>query len=231
MLRAIALALAAGLITQTPVAAHEKPRPLVVVELFSSQGCAACLPSKALVGELDGAPQVLALTYPVAHWDYLGWKDDWAKPEFAARQKAYARAVGLRSIATPQIMVNGGVAFVGDETQDVRRYVAGSSAPNTARLTLARRGDEVEAVVEAGPRLAPAHEVWLVRYDPQPRAAKVKSGENAGRKVVTHNVVTGIELLGRWAGAPARYVAPCGSACAVLIQSSGGEIAAAARLE
>ena len=34
---------------------------------------------------------LVALALHVDYWDYIGWKGSFAKPEFAARQRAYAR--------------------------------------------------------------------------------------------------------------------------------------------
>ena len=66
----------------------------VVVELFSSQGCNSCPPGDSLLGELRDKPGVLALTFHVDYWDYLGWKDTLAAPDFSQRQYDYAKARG-----------------------------------------------------------------------------------------------------------------------------------------
>ncbi|HZD25428.1 MAG TPA: DUF1223 domain-containing protein, partial [Alphaproteobacteria bacterium] len=61
--------------------------PPAVVELFTSQGCNSCPPADALLGELAKRRDVLALTYNVDYWDYLGWRDTLAKPEYTERQQ------------------------------------------------------------------------------------------------------------------------------------------------
>ena len=50
------------------------PAP-VVVELFQSQGCSDCPPAQENLNRLADRPDVLALSYGVTYWDYLGWKD------------------------------------------------------------------------------------------------------------------------------------------------------------
>ena len=58
----------------------------VVVELFTSQGCSSCPPANASLAAISNRPDVLALSFGVTYWDYLGWKDTFAKPEFTQRQ-------------------------------------------------------------------------------------------------------------------------------------------------
>ena len=98
----ILLALAA---LASPAGAH--PRPPVIVELFTAQGCSSCSDANALVGELAEREGVLPLTFSVDYWDYLGWPDTFALPEFTERQKAYARRLGPREVYTPQVVVDG----------------------------------------------------------------------------------------------------------------------------
>src|SRR5271154_5795969 len=80
-------------------------RTPVVVELFTSQGCASCVKSGELVGELATRAHVIALTFPVDYWDYLGWQDTFAKPEFTDRQRAYLKTLALRDVYTPEVVV------------------------------------------------------------------------------------------------------------------------------
>ena len=46
-----------------------------VVELFTSQGCSSCPKADAVLAQLAGRSDVIALSLPVDYWDYLGWKD------------------------------------------------------------------------------------------------------------------------------------------------------------
>ena len=50
---------------------------------------------------------VIALAYHVDYWDYLGWQDTLASPDNTARQYEYAKAFGVRSVYTPQAVING----------------------------------------------------------------------------------------------------------------------------
>ena len=57
----------------------------VVMELFSSQGCGKCPDANANIAKLSERSDIIALTYTVGYWDYLGWDDTFAKPEFTER--------------------------------------------------------------------------------------------------------------------------------------------------
>src|SRR5690348_8085224 len=85
----IRFALAAVALAVAPSASAQKggmnvpehaTRP-VVMELFSSQGCGNCPVANANIAMLAERSDVIALTYPVGYWDYLGWDDTFAKPE------------------------------------------------------------------------------------------------------------------------------------------------------
>jgi hypothetical protein len=99
------------------------PRP-VVVELFTSQGCADCPPADAFLGSLAQRPGILAITLPVTYWDMLGWKDTLARDENTRRQKAYAQAMGRGGVYTPQIIVDGVSDVVGSRTASVEAAIA-----------------------------------------------------------------------------------------------------------
>src|SRR5262245_21873769 len=87
------------------------PRPAaadpVLVELFTSQGCSSCPPADQFLGELSQRSGVVALSFHVDYWDYIGWKDRFAKPEYTQRQKGYRDALNLRTLYTPQMVIDG----------------------------------------------------------------------------------------------------------------------------
>ena len=106
----MAASVAAGSSAQpSGVRAPEETAPAepVVIELFTAQGCAGCPEANARVEAIADAPGVIALTYAVDYWDYLGWEDTFARPEFAQRQRAYRRPLKLRAVGTPQVVIDG----------------------------------------------------------------------------------------------------------------------------
>jgi hypothetical protein len=193
------------LLLALPVAAAA--RPPVVVELYTAQGCASCGEANAYVGKLADRPGVLALTFPVDYWDYLGWADTFAKPAFAERQKAYVARLSLREPYTPQVVVDG------------REQAAGLKAERIEKLLkeaahAVRRAPEVRFVgsrrVDVGSAPAPrgGGAVWLIRYDPREQEVAVKTGDNRGQTIVQKNVVREITRLGLWRGRPTAFKLP-----------------------
>ena len=99
---------------------------VVLVELFTSQGCSSCPAADELVRALPGMglgrDRVVPLTFHVDYWDQLGWKDPFARDTFTGRQQWYAGFSGLRlpdgqpgvgGLYTPQMIVDGKVHFSG----------------------------------------------------------------------------------------------------------------------
>ena len=208
-------------------------KPPVVVELYTAQGCASCGEANAFVGKLADRPGVLALTFPVDYWDYLGWPDTFAKPEFAERQKSYVEKLAIREPYTPQVVVDGRAQAAGLQTDKVERLVreaakAPRDPPDMAFIG-ARRVD-----VGSGPFPRGGGDVWLIRYDPREQDVVVKKGDNRGQTIAHKNVVREIRRLGAWRGRPTAYRLPPASedglATVVVVQGPhGGRILAVAR--
>lgn len=205
-------------------AAHETgARPLSVVEFYTAQGCDPCRPANASLAALASSNDVLILTFPVAHWDYLGWRDTFARPEFSARQRAYATALGLRGLPTPQIVVNGTRAESGAGAIRVREVIT-ASAPLSQASVSARQvaGGRMAFVVDAGPPRRQPADIWLVSFDPRPVAVTPQRGENAGEPVLHRNVVRAVRHIGSWTGAAQSLAVDCALSCAAIVQEPHG---------
>ena len=96
----------------------------VVVELYTSQGCSSCPPAEAFLGELAKRPNVIALEFHIDYWDYIGWKDPFASPDYTARQRAYSARMGERYVYTPQMLIQGQTHEVGSKRYLVEKKIA-----------------------------------------------------------------------------------------------------------
>ncbi len=202
----------------------------VVVELFQSQGCSSCPPANANLNAVTTRPDVLALSFAVTYWDWLGWKDKFAHPVFTERQWEYARAGRRKNVSTPQMIVNGRGILIGHSRNEVQsaleRFDRGTSGPQIGA------GDG-HLRISAGTARRPAN-VWLVRYDPRVQNVSIRAGENGGRTLPHRNIVRHLELMGKWYGRPASFLLPTYQGpyrTAVLVQDGpGGAILAARKI-
>ena len=176
-------------------------RSPVVVELYTAQGCGACAGSSVLIDRLDERPNLLPLTFSVDYWDYLGWADTFARPEFGERQRACANDRRKASVYTPQVIVGGRGEARADETETVDGLIRRAERS-------AAHGPSVRVSLGAGNTQNRPADVWLIRYQAGPRQVDVRRGENQGLTLTYRNVVRELVRLGGWSGRPASYALP-----------------------
>jgi hypothetical protein len=221
----------------------ESPAP-VVVELYTSQGCSSCPPADKFLRKLAGRDDGIARGRHVDYWDYLGWRDKFASPAYSARQKAYAKHAGRRSVYTPQMIIQGAQDVVGNHPMDVTDLIEKHRArPRQVAIDVSwgsdngsedyAGGDQVVIRARALAQVQGHYLVQLVRYEREV-PVDILRGENAGRRVAYANIVTDWQVIGKWDGrAPLNaQVLVTGQAPAViLIQRAGpGMIEAAAHV-
>lgn len=198
-----------------------------VVELFTSQGCSACPPADKVLGHLAKDPDTIALTFAVDYWDYLGWRDTYAKPEFTRRQREYAKARADHAVFTPQAVLNGRSAVIGSREDEIRASFDvmrdNGETPNLA-VTARIADDRVVVTLPARDHAGEAS-VWIAGYLP-PKTVNIGSGENRDTSVTYTNIVDRLQVVGMWSGEamtlelPLADVAPEGIAgLAVVVQS------------
>lgn len=203
-----------------PVAVRSDP---VVVELFTAQGCGGCPEANQRVETLVGRPGVIVLTYPVDYWDYTGWADTLARPEFSARQQEYRQALRLRAVATPQVILDGHrtVAPPDEDTLGLAVNEEAARSRSAPDIEFRETGDRVG--IGSGRVAADGAEVLAVVFRPGPVLVRVESGDNRGRVVRHTNVVQSIQPIGEWTGRPILLSLPtdieAGDRVAVLVQS------------
>jgi len=229
-LGAMAAALMGGLAVP---AAQAGERP-VVVELFTSEGCSSCPPADAVLSELARSrPDVLPLAFHITYWDRLGWPDPFSLRAATDRQRDYAAMLGLDSIYTPQMVVDGRADVIGSDRDGVLAALrhAAAALPPPVALHLVRAAGAVTLEVGEGKR-AQQGTVLLVGYDTAHRTA-VARGENAGRMLTESNVVRSLVHVADWHGARLSVQAApqAGEKLAAILQAPDGRVLGAARLD
>ena len=173
--------------------------PAVVVELYTSQGCSSCPPADALLGDLAGRPDVIALGFHVDYWDYIGWKDPYASADHTRRQRSYQKVLGTRYVYTPQMVIDGHSHVLGSSRRKVEQAIDKAAAdPKRVPLRL-ETGNGGRVVIPAGHAPAGGADVWLAVFDLE-HETDVLRGENHGRQLKNYQVVREFRRIGVWKG-------------------------------
>jgi len=191
--------------------ADSRTDPRAVIELFTSQGCSSCPPADKILGELSNDPTIIAMSWPIDYWDYLGWKDTLADSRFSARQRAYSRARGDREVYTPQVVVNGSAHVIGSDRARIESAIdetARSDRVMRVPVTLSLTDHQIKVSVAAGKTPAVLHgEVWICSIARSVPIA-ISRGENRGLEITYHNVVRHLLKVGDWNGGSESWTVP-----------------------
>jgi hypothetical protein len=234
--RRAALALMAGTTMLPRGPRAESAGTPVLIELFTSQGCSSCPPPTHWQANWLRIPLNYVVSLNVDYWDYLGWNDTLAKPEFSKRQFDYGKSRGDMEVYTPQMVMNGHYHAVGSKSAEVRKFIARMPGGGLEGFTLARRhGQEVKVTIPAQAFTGEAT-LWLMAIAPQVKAV-IGRGENAGKTVTNHNVVRNMVPAALWKGEDyhgawmrdAVVPADCTSCIAVLQKDKTGQVIGLAR--
>lgn len=165
-----------------------------LIELFTSEGCSSCPPAEHALNTYRHDPELWNTFIPVAfhvdYWDYIGWKDRFARPDYGSRQRDYARLQQNRTVYTPAFFVNG---------QSWRPGWFGSSHPQTSQLqvgnlVLQLEPDYIQASFIPATKSARRYRLNLSILG-MGLSSEITAGENEGRKsqhefVVLHHQVS-----------------------------------------
>lgn len=166
-------------------AAQSGPQRVVLLELYSSEGCSSCPPADKWVSGLEkrgwDAGKVIPLALHVDYWDYIGWKDRFASPVFTARQHAQAALNRATLVYTPQITLNGrdyrGWYSESRFTQDIAAVNRGKAQANIRLTARQQEGGGWQVQIQAG---APDNAVLYLALAESGLSTDVKAGENSG---------------------------------------------------
>lgn len=212
------------------VAVAEQPaagrKPLL--ELYTSQACTLCPKANRQFAEFAQTHDVIALTFPVGYWDYLGWKDTFAQPAYGDRQKAYNEAMGRRGPYTPQVIFHGSDHCSATREKSMERKTEKASE-ETAPISISISYDGKTAGLSAP--LPMTADVWVVEYLPGETFSTPSGGANAMKEMVYYNRVIGLTKAYARAG-DTKIDAPCPTSCVAILQQEGhGEVLGAAMHE
>jgi hypothetical protein len=217
-LRSILLAVLASIAATSSLAAdsvaggQSSVTPRAVVELYTSQGCSSCPPADALLGKLAADPSIIALSFPVDYWNYLGWKDTFGSPRNSERQRNYARARGDGAIYTPQAIINGEVHVNGASEAEIEKAIQTTSEKVGPQHIPIRFWQERNTLNFALGGEEPGHAareatIWLGVVQSS-GTVDIKEGENQGKQLTYTNIVRELTPIGLWRGQPLEIQLP-----------------------
>lgn len=183
------------------------PPRVVVVELFTSEGCSSCPPADALLKQLSEQQslpgvQIVALEEHVDYWNHLGWKDPYSAAEFSQRQSDYAQVFGTDGVYTPQMVVDGHREFVGSRSLAAREAIEKAANEPKAEITLVASANsspekpafDVQIKNPGGISPHDATELWVVVTE-KGLQTDVKAGENSGETLKHAPVVRSLRKI------------------------------------
>jgi hypothetical protein len=167
----------------------------LVVELFTSQGCSSCPPAESLLAKLAtsgslGDRMLAPLSFHVDYWNDLGWADPFSTPAWTERQHQYARALGDRSVYTPEIVVGGAAGMVGSHSGEVAQAIQRAAHPALLPANATWAKDNV-TITATAPTDA---EVWVAVWEDAANV-KVLRGENSGETMNGSRAVRRLERV------------------------------------
>jgi hypothetical protein len=217
---------------------------VALVELFTSEGCSSCPPADRWLSSLRAAgfgfDRVVPLSLHVGYWDYIGWKDPYAKPVFTERQRRYAHARGSTSVYTPQVVLDGRDYRAWGSSPGFARDVAainGLRAPMGLRIAATQTGGavavEVATLAESADRAPDGDAMLTIAVFEDRLNSRVTRGENAGETLGHDHVVREwfgpIALPARGAATARRVDLPAGlvasnAGVAAFVQRTDGSV-------
>jgi hypothetical protein len=186
---------------------------VVIVELFTSEGCSSCPPADALLKALseqqsNPALEIIALEEHVDYWDNQGWKDPFSSIEFTERQNDYVRTLGGKGGAyTPQMIVDGHTEVIGSRSREAAELIAKAASQPKANILLSpaagsangKAAFEIKVSGLADTLHGDAAELWIAITE-KGLHSDVKAGENSGSTLQHAPVVRVIKSIDSFRG-------------------------------
>jgi hypothetical protein len=166
---------------------------LVVLELFTSQGCSSCPPADALLAEYAVAhnEHIIPLSFHVDYWNRLGWADPFSNKAYSERQQWYSQHLPKGSVYTPQLIVNGRGEAVGNNRKIVNGFVQDELLVKKAETISVTDISFDKNMVSFHYSSANTndHEILNIALVQKQAITHIKAGENEGVTITNHNIV------------------------------------------
>ncbi|MFA8299046.1 MAG: DUF1223 domain-containing protein [Hyphomicrobiales bacterium] len=170
-------------------------RGFALLELYSSQGCNSCPPADELISSIQDKAwktnmNIISINYHVDYWNYLGWKDPFSKALFSMRQYNYAELFGLRSVYTPQLIINGSMEMIGSDKIRVEQTINNvlEKKPRNAISNLKTNYKDNKLFFSADIDGTTKDKDIYITLLQNNASTNVKEGENKGRTLKNTNI-------------------------------------------
>ncbi|MBI4245020.1 MAG: DUF1223 domain-containing protein [Planctomycetes bacterium] len=183
--------------------AENKPKRIVVIELFTSQGCNSCPDAEGYLDNLAFKRQykldeLIVLKYHVSMWDHLGWKDTLALKACSDRQSEYWKLFKAENKGTPELYLNGEHRYFGGmESFDEKLKNALESQPelllnpiviiNPVKASINVEMNTITTVDKKDSKLKRIN-IYSAIFE-NGLEAKITAGENSGRTLKQNQIV------------------------------------------
>lgn len=190
----ILLLLPTSLLAQNVTTIKSPQHRVAMLELYTSEGCSSCPPADVFLSQLKDKgisdQQLIPMAFHVTYWDYIGWKDRFAKKQFDQRQRERARKNKQASVYTPQFVFSG---------EDYRRFASFSNdvdklikqkASVDLELTADKQSDNLQLNLKSDISRSNLKKVgfYFVLIENN-LSSEVKDGENEGKELKHDYVV------------------------------------------
>ena len=167
-----------------------KSNTIVVLELFTSQGCSSCPPADRYLNDIK-SDNIIALSYHVDYWNYIGWKDPFSKSAFSDKQRQYGTKFNSRTIYTPQLVINGREHVVGSDKRLVNQKVSEYSEKRNANVVSLSNVSKNQGLTKFDYKVEGDITDKYIRtiLVINERKTSVKRGENRNRELINTNIV------------------------------------------
>ena len=169
---------------------------VALVELYTSQGCSSCPAADRWLSQLPSridANRAIPLALHVGYWDYIGWKDPFAKREFNERQSQLAALNRSSTRYTPGVFVQGRESNWSSSNAFDAQLRAVNQKPAAATITLDKVETQagkvgVRAYAELAAPNSATNPRLIVALVQNGISTKVTAGENRGETLANDRV-------------------------------------------